>query len=899
MLRCATMTVSNLWSTIMTTKTVVLQDAVRVPATMAECLDAEDPLASLELLGRHSATQAEALAAALHADLADFGLTLPELLSPVDIRSHPIADAQACADSILHSLTKIASGGSQASQEIRQLEQEKSDIDQHANDLQTAIDLREASSSAIASLQSESWSTAGDAVRLYLDWRQQPVEKTARSRAYAGEYAVDQLEQALEQLSSRVLHLYQTAVERGDLRALGQLTPILTKVDRESEGVRLYLRFLKTILDQQLQAAADSAAPNKGPAPPPYAAMAKMYNCAVGALRHHLPMVAHCLHRAHGDAAVVGLVHTSVQEFVIPAISDYQADKQLSATAVHAARIAAHLEERYTGRSLMEDEEDEGEDCGFSMQIGSLADVDAAMEETACVIQHAESYLRFLAHTCHEVSKARRLRFEQELKAKRLEHQRQEWATGKHVEEEETQYEEKPILEPQTQLHMTVAELGGQYAGIERCLLLASMQRAFVASDMDPRYYRPLSVSSGGVANQAQHTAVVDTCLYAARRSTQRAFATGHTGTASAMTNFCAECLSVLLEVLGHRAEESGVALLKPGEGLLVGSAGIFNAQNLIRQGTHVSSAVTTMGGGGGGGDDLARRQQVREGIARACAVINDLEVAAHHTTLLEQVLTSTIDKGWPPGHDTEQLYMCVKALKATVDTFKVASGSAIESLAGVLRPRIRSIVGEAVGAEGASSGAGFMTSSVMAGGRTGDRGVMMSRMNYNLDDETYSMMQLSEGYVARLCSLLNELLDPLRNYLSPRLWDTLLLDVLGTVSKRLETSLRKCEYTALGAIALDSDMRDLLAYGKERLFSEEYTSNVAVAKACPPLARLLQIAKLLNVDDLDDVLDLISSSKRKNNWDLRLEDTKAYLSSRVEFDAEHVNELLRLPDDE
>lgn len=76
-----------------------------------------------------------------------------------------------------------------------------------------------------------------------------------------------------------------------------------------------------------------------------------------------------------------------------------------------------------------------------------------------------------------------------------------------------------------------------------------------------------------------------------------------------------------------------------------------------------------------------------------------------------------------------------------------------------------------------------------------------MLRMNYNLDEESHNLMQLSEGYVVRLCSLLDELVEPLRRHLSAQLWDTLHLSVLITACKRLETSLRKCQYAALGWI--------------------------------------------------------------------------------------------------
>ena len=73
----------------------------------------------------------------------------------------------------------------------------------------------------------------------------------------------------------------------------------------------------------------------------------------------------------------------------------------------------------------------------------------------------------------------------------------------------------------------------------------------------------------------------------------------------------------------------------------------------------------------------------------------------------------------------------------------------------------------------------------------------------------------------------------------------------------------------------------------------------MALCNSCTPLSRLLQIAKLMNLDDLEDVLDLISSSKRKGYWDLKMEDSKAYLSLRVEFEADLVSQLLRAVDEE
>jgi hypothetical protein len=889
-----------------------LQDEVSVPKSMAEALEWDDPVQALLLLSEVSHIEAVEQAAELQVSIQSFQLALPDLLLSFSKQQqqHPLDAAIACSDSIRQSLSKIASGGSQASQEIRQLEGEKRDLEEHAQAVEAALMLRRNSDQALQALQSQHWHVAAEAVRPWLDWKKdaetEESEVSKRCRAYAGEYCLKQLATAHSRLKESLLQQYEEAVQQGDLRQLGQLTPVLSLVQLEPDAVRLYLQFLKVVLQQEIQKQQQQPQEQQQKDVPPFVAIGRVYNAAVACLRHHLPMVSHCLYKADGDAAVVQLVHVQVEEAVLPLLEQYQVDRQLAAVSSRAHQIYAALEERYTGRQSTVDDgvdvsqNDEADDCGFSTFIGSLSDADSAMEEAARCIQHSESYIRFIQHTCSEVNKARRMRFERVQAQDRLERERQEWNKGKtasSVVDDEKEFEPLYILPDSTPLHLAIAEIGGQYASIERCLLLASMQRAFVSSpDTDPRYYRPISIPSmSRTTNKALQTSLVEACLYAARHGTQRACATGHTLTAGAVANFCSDCLTgVLLEVLSQRAEEAGVALLKPGEGLLVGSAGLFNnASNLIRQGAH--SGVV---GVRHAKDDFLRRQKVEQDLARACATLNDLEAAAHYSQQLEAVLSETVEKGFAPDkHETEQLRLCVKSLATVTESFRIASNSAVESLESVLKPRLRSIVGEAVGSE-ASSSTTFMGSSVIGGGKTADR--VMARMNYNLDEEAFNLLQVSEGYVTRLCTLLDELLEPLRLYLVPRLWDTLLLSVLGTVSKRLETSLRKCQFTALGALTLDSDIRDILSYTKDRLYSPEYSSNnMAVTRACSPLSRLLQIAKLLSVDDLEDVLDLISSAKRKGNWDLKLEEAKALLSSRIEFESGKVNELLRLPDDD
>jgi len=861
------------------------EDKIQVPKTMSEALEFEDPVEALRLLAEQSERESHEDAKALEEAVSNFQLTLP------DIKSSSLQSVKACSDSIVQSLSKISQGGSEASQEIRQLETRKHELDSHAQAIEHALLLRKSTEAAFPALQRQDWVAAAEAVAPFL------VEfDDERAQSYAGEYCIKQLNTAYTRLREELLKQYDAAVQKGDVEALGELTPVLGLVRLEPDAVTMYLQYLRGLLQ-------DSFMKVSNPKEAVYMQTARIYNAAVATLRHHLPLVSHCLYKADGDAAVVQLVNIKVEDNALPLLEQYQKERQLANVSKRAQSIYAALEERITGRQRTNEDRESGhnsenneDDCGFSVAIGSLSDADAAMEETARCLQNSESYIRFMHHTCAEVNKARKLRFEADQEQLRLERQRAEWkgdgsqTNGPIVEEKE--FKPLPILAEATPLHLTIAEIGGQYASIERCLLLATMQRSFVSQpEEDTRYYRPVTMTNVPKGIRAQQTALVESCFYATRHSAQRAFATGHASTASAVANFCNDCISgVLLDVLTHRAEERGVTPLRPGEGLLVGSAGLFNnASNLIRQGAQSKIVV-------GHGDDADRKQRQEKGLAQACAILNDLDVASHNSEQLEVLLSQAVQRGFDPSlHETEQLALCVKSIGSLSQSFKTAANEAMEALESLLQPRLRAIVNEAVGSDNTSST--FMSSSVMRGGNATDR--TMSRMHYELDEETYNLLQLSESYITRLCTLLDELIEPLRKHLLPRLWDRLLIDLLGTVTKRLDSAIRKCSFTALGALALDSDMRDLLNFSKDRLQSPELSaSNTTVLKACAPMNHLLQTARLLAVDDLEDVLDLINSAKRKGNWDLKIEDTKDLLCLRVEFEDANVRALLRLPDD-
>jgi len=299
--------------------------------------------------------------------------------------------------------------------------------------------------------------------------------------------------------------------------------------------------------------------------------------------------------------------------------------------------------------------------------------------------------------------------------------------------------------------------------------------------------------------------------------------------------------------------------------------------------------------------ESMSEKYRVDMAISRACAYFNDLEVAMEYTKRLEAQFLNEIQTSYPSNDpNTEQLRTCIKQLGPVIESYKGASIRNMEQFGTIILPKVRAIVNEAVGLDAGGTG-GFMGAVVGVGAGSGvtSTPVNQIRMKYDLDDEGYELAQVTEGYMSRLCTSLEELIHPLRIYLMPQLSDILMIEVIGAAAKRLESALRRIHFSILGAISFDADIRYFVSYAKKCLTNAQYASNISLYKSCMSLARLSQIALLMNVDDLEDVLDLIATSKRKGNWDLKIEDAKAFLNLRVDFEGKKVNELLRISEEE
>jgi len=716
---------------------------------------------------------------------------------------------------------------------MKSLESERRKIDQEVEYISLALRVRDGVEKAASAMNGRRYADAASNVRDVNAILKTP--QGSKVMEIAGESVIKTHQRTEEVLKRGISVAYESAVQHSDLASLSELTPLLGMVDMADLGVRLYLKYSKTQLEKEMnldvrpapleeelkveegmsraamrRRAEEEARRQQNQTTPQK--LAKIYNAGVTYLRHHLPMVAYSLGEADGDAALVQLVNVEVESRVVDLLRASVAEKELALTVRRADHVAAKIEERYTtgGEGLGAEDSALGNilmglgadttlgsvsvdiskkrlaslknDCGFALEVGNLGDVDAALEEWALMLQHTESYERFLRHAVDEVTKARKLRFQQKREAKR--HMKEAEEAKKHdadetiiasprkslsgsgsrdnIQEDNDSLPALEIMPAHTQLNEIAAEIGGYYSSLERCLLLAGMQRAFISSHFpDDKTFTAVSTNSSyGAGSKALQTTLVEECLYAARRSTLRAFATGHTGTASAAANACVDVLGrILLEVLSHRAE-IGSSLLKPGEGLVAGQHGLGQAALSFAKSTAgkgfrgVQGAAALAGASKGivGDEETEEALKTRTmlGCARACANLNDLEIVADYTKKLEDHFLKEIDAGYPRGHETEQLRMCIKGLDVVVDSFMQASKRSIEHLLSTLLPRVRQIVNDAVGHEGGTTttaASNFLGSPVLSVPTT----AASTCLNYDLDDKAFELTQISEGYMGHM----------------------------------------------------------------------------------------------------------------------------------------------------
>jgi len=705
-------------------------------------------------------------------------------------------------------------------------------------------------------------------------------------------------------LKETVMRKVQLAVSRSNLEDVFKFCPLLGPLGLAEEGAKIYESFAERLLKEGLDPLAGEVGKVQA-----VQLLPKIYNAAAGFLQYHLPLVAHGFKQVDADVSLIRLVQRECEDAAIPVIRRFIKARGLK----EKCRVVASA-------SPMGGREDEegGEEGGAGRREGGVegllpsGELDGLMDELALVIQHTESYDRFVRYLAAEAKKTSS-------------------SSSSSTEEKKGLV----VLAVATDLNGAIAEVSGPFAVLENHLMRSSIVKALQIDELPPlaplsfqqRELRgsataasaagsgrdeddndplALSTSSGGVP---QTSSCVDDTFYVVRRCARRALVTGHAGTASAIVNYInSTLLDELMSVLSAKvrslkelplpmgvyaaaaaaAAAAATTTSSSSSGRNAGAAivaakqhwsrvkggleaGLETAQQLTAvaagaAGSLMGGAGIGLVGGGAGTITYYPPPEAKLALDRLVS-LNNLAACAFYTVKLQQELVAEVPSIFQDDPSTWQLMVCLGEMSGTSRQFEQACEEGLQHVGALIKPKLRGFLQDALG----------MSHSAGGGGEGGEG---ESKVSYELDEEDFAGNEAVDPWVHRFVEFLGGVLGPISQRLSDRGFESLKMAVVDYLVKRLEYLLMRKPFTQLGALQLDKDLRCLLAFFPSGGGGDGGRKG-GRGGVRERFARLMQMNQLLNLDVPTDAVEVFGGPMSK----LTLEEALNVMRLRVDWE--------------
>ena len=276
-----------------------------------------------------------------------------------------------------------------------------------------------------------------------------------------------------------------------------------------------------------------------------------------------------------------------------------------------------------------------------------------------------------------------------------------------------------------------------------------------------------------------------------------------------------------------------------------------------VSQAGSSAAALAAAGGQGtpAGASAAAALSSAQQACAVAAASVNNVDVAGEYVHKLRSQLESHALGLYDSAADRERIRTCLADLADTAAALARAAQAAADELAAGVAPRLRPLVDAA--------------------------GVA----RYELSDAEYAAQEAGGGYESwalRLLGGAEASLAPLQPLLTSSLLDAVVQSVVDGIAQRLEAVLWQRRFNALGALALDRDLRTLLSG----------LSGIAPRTVRDKFARLSQLCSCVNLEEPEDVLDMWGDNAGALHWRLTPAEVRRALGLRLEFRQEAIVSL-------
>ncbi|XP_028752306.1 conserved oligomeric Golgi complex subunit 4 [Neltuma alba] len=231
---------------------------------------------------------------------------------------------------------------------------------------------------------------------------------------------------------------------------------------------------------------------------------------------------------------------------------------------------------------------------------------------------------------------------------------------------------------------------------------------------------------------------------------------------------------------------------------------------------------------------------------------LNNIDVSSEYILKLKHEIEEQCNEVFPLPADREKVKSCLSELGDMSNAFKQSLNAGVEQLVATITPRIRPIL-DTVGT-----------------------------VSYDLSEAEYADNELNDPWVQRLLHAVETNVAWLQPLMTANNYDTFVHLVIDFIVKRLEVIMMQKRFSQLGGLQLDRDARALVSH----------FSGMTQRTVRDKFARLTQMATILNLEKVSEILDFWGENSGPMTWRLTPAEVRRVLGLRVDFKPEAIAAL-------
>ncbi|XP_065519306.1 conserved oligomeric Golgi complex subunit 4 isoform X2 [Lathamus discolor] len=154
--------------------------------------------------------------------------------------------------------------------------------------------------------------------------------------------------------------------------------------------------------------------------------------------------------------------------------------------------------------------------------------------------------------------------------------------------------------------------------------------------------------------------------------------------------------------------------------------------------------------------------------------------------------------------------------------------------------------------------------------------------VSHNIEEEEFSDYEANDPWVQQFILNLEQQMTEFKAGLSPVIYDTLTGLMTSLIAIELEKVLLKSTFSRLGGLQFDRELRSLIAY----------LTTVTTWTIRDKFARLSQMATILNLERVTEILDYWGPNSGPLTWRLTPVEVRQVLALRIDFRSEDIKRL-------